>query len=167
MGREQGAGVHTCAVLCLFLFSAPSPAPASPDPCSTGYWNGSNKDVDACAELAKAGGPNAEFRYGLILLSGHHRPEDHRAALDWFRKSARQGHYLAQTVLGHLLCDPSVEKELRNPVEAYAWWTSAGATSHAAKVLTTLSPSDASRAKQLGTEYRAKYGQRRPPSTGP
>jgi TPR repeat protein len=51
----------------------------------------------------------------------------HKAALDWFRKSARQGHYLAQTMLGMALSNPSLEKELRNPVEAYAWFIAAGA----------------------------------------
>lgn len=151
-----------------FLFvSATSMVRASSDPCFTGYWNGSSQDVDACAILAKAGGPNAEFGYALILWSGHNRPEDHKAALDWFRMSARQGHSLAQITLARFLSDPSVEQELRNPVEAYAWWFAAGATSHANELLATLSRSDAGVAQQLGNEYKAKYARQRPTPTGP
>lgn len=156
-----------CALLCLLSVSAPPVEGASTDPCLTGYRVGSNQDVDACAALAKAGGPNAEFGYALILWSGNNRPEDHKAALDWFRMSARQGHYLAQIVLGQFLSDSHVEQELRNPVEAYAWWTAAGATGHAATLLATLSRSDAKLAEHLGKEYKAKYARQRPEVTGP
>lgn len=151
----------------LLLASAPPMARANSDPCHSGYWSGSKQDVNACATLAKAGGPNAEFAYALILWSGHNRPEDHKAALHWFRKSARQGYYLAQISLGRFLSDPSTGTELRNPIEAYAWWTAAGATSSASQLLATLSPSDARRAKQLGKQYKANYARQRPPSTGP
>jgi TPR repeat protein len=151
----------------LLLALAPALARANSDPCYTGYWSGSKQDVNACATLAKGGGPNAEFGYALILWSGHNRPEGRRAALSWFRKSARQGHYLAQISLGRFLSDPSIETELRNPVEAYAWWSAAGATSSASKLLATLGASEAARAKELGKRYNARYAQQRPPSTGP
>lgn len=151
--------------LLLLAFASPS-IPANSDPCHTGYWSGSTQDVSACARLARSGGPNAEFGYALILWSGHKRPENRKAALYWFRKSARQGHHLAQAALGRFLSDPSVAPELRDPVEAYAWWTAAGATSSAAKLLATLSPSDARRATELGEEYKAKYAHQRPPITG-
>jgi TPR repeat protein len=165
--KNYGTFLGRCALVCLLCVSAPSLARASSDPCFTGYWDGSSQDVDACATLAKAGGPNAEFGYALILWSGHDRPEDHKAALDWFRMSARQGHALAQITLGRFLSDPNLEQELRNPVEGYAWWFAAGATSSANKLLATLSQSDAGVAKKLGDEFKAKYGRQRPTPTGP
>jgi TPR repeat protein len=155
------------ALLCLALVCVPSLARASPDPCSAGYKDGSSADVDMCANLAQAGGPNAEFGYALILWSGHNRPEDHKAALDWFRKSARQGHYLAQTMLGMVLSNPSIEKELRNPAEAYAWFVAAGAEQSARKLLANMSASDAEIAKRLGNEYRSNFAQQRPTPGGP
>ena len=155
------------ALVCLLFVFAPSMVRASSDPCFTGYWDGSNQDVDACATLAKAGGPNAEFGYALILWSGHNQPEDHKAALDWFRMSARQGHSLAQITLARFLSDPSVEQELRNPIEAYAWWFAAGATTSASKLLATLNPSDAGAAIQMGNEFKAKYARQRPIPTDP
>jgi TPR repeat protein len=165
--RRKNRGVLLGIFACLLSVSAPSNVRASPDPCQTGYWSGSKRDIEACAALAKAGGPNAEFGYALILWSGHNSAEDHKAALDWFRKSARQGHYLAQVSLGRFLSNPSTDKELRSAVEAYAWWTAAGATKSASKQLATLTPSDARRAEKLGKEYKAKYAGQRPSSNGP
>jgi len=46
--------------------------------------------------------------------------------LEWIRKSARQGNFVAQISLGGLLKHKDVEPELRNPVEAYAWLVAAG-----------------------------------------
>ena len=60
--------------------------------------------------------------------------------------SARQGHYLAQISLGRFLAERTIEPKLRNPIEAYAWWTAAGATKSAAKLLATFSQSDANAA---------------------
>jgi len=114
-----------------------------------------------------AGGPNAEFGYALILWSGNDRPSDRKSALEWFRKSARQGHSLAQVSLGRFLSHPTLDAQLRNPVEAYAWWIAAGATNAATKLFATLSTTDASAAKSLGSEYKAKYGKQRPPIDGP
>ena len=165
--ERYGTLLGRWALFCLLFISPPFPVRASSDPCFTGYENGSDQDVDACATLAKAGGPNAEFGYALILWSGNNRPEDHKAALDWFRMSARQGHALAQIALGRFLSDPSVEQELRNPVEAYAWLFAAGAANHASKLLATLSRPDARLAKQLGNEFKTKYARQRPSPTGP
>jgi len=159
----------TCwwAFCCLLFITVTDAAPGNPDPCSEGYRSGSNADIATCAELAKNGGPNAEFGYALILWSGHSSPNDRQTALDWFRKSARQGHYLAQISLGRFLSDPSVEEHLRNPAEAYAWWSAADAKKAAAKLLATLSASEAAEAKRLATEFRVKYAGRRPLPTDP
>ena len=159
---------HCRVLLFVLLTSAPHMVHGESDPCYIAYSDASkHTEADRCKARAIAGGPNAEFGYALILWSGQDRPSDRRSALEWFRKSARQGHYLAQISLGRFLSDATVDPELRNPVEAYAWWVAAGATNSAMKVLATLSTSDASAAKLLGSEYKAKYAKQRPPSEGP
>lgn len=155
-------------ILYLLLASGPYAAYGAPDLCQAAYWDSSQHvDLDACIARAKAGGPNAEFGYAMILWSGHGRPSDHKTALTWLRKSARQGHYLAQITLGRFLSDRDVEPGLRNPIEAYAWWFAAGATQEAKKLLVTLNGTDARAAEQLGNAYRAKYAQKRPAVDGP
>jgi TPR repeat protein len=159
---------HSQALLFVLLTSALHLAQGESDPCYIAYGDGSKQtEAERCKAQASAGGPNAEFGYALLLWSGHDRPSDRRSALEWFRKSARQGHYLAQISLGRFLSDATLDPELRNPVEAYAWWVAAGATTSAIKVLATLSTSDASAAKLLGSEYKAKYAKQRPPTEGP
>ena len=159
---------HCQILLLVLLTSAPHFAHAESDPCYIAYGDASkHAEADRCKAGAIAGGPNAEFGYALILWSGHDRPSDRRSALEWFRKSARHGHYLAQISLGRFLSDATLDPELRNPVEAYAWWTAAGATNSAVKLLATLSTSDASAAKVLAGEYKAKYARQRPPPEGP
>jgi hypothetical protein len=138
------------------------------DPCDVAYEDGTKQEQEvACQMRAQSGGPNAEFSYGLILWSGHDRASDHRGALEWIRKSARQGHLLAQVTLGEFLSHPEVEPELRNPVEAYAWWIAAGETKAAERLLATLSPTEADAARLLSVEYRSKYAERRPAINGP
>ena len=162
------ATVRGQVFLFLILVSVSYFARSESDPCHLAYWDGSKSaEAETCKALAAAGGPNAEFKYGLILWSGHDRPSDRTSAVEWFRRSARQGHYLAQTMLGRFLSDVAVEPKLRNPVEAYAWWIAAGATKSAKQLLSTLNASDASAAKELGSEYKAKYTKHRPPSDGP
>jgi TPR repeat protein len=160
--------ISVCELILCFVSSiAPHIARAESDSCSKGYSNGSKQDVEACAALAGAGGPNAEFGYALILWSGNNRASDHKAALEWFRKSARQGHLLAQICLGKFLGHPDVEPELRNPVEAYAWWIAAGATKSAATLIATLSRTDSAVARRLGDDYKTRYSQTRPLPGGP
>jgi TPR repeat protein len=144
------------------LAIAAVPAFAAEDHCHAGYWDGTKRDAIArCEADAKAGDAHAQFGFALILWSGHDRHPDHRAALDWFRLSARQGNLLAQVFLGHVLSDREVEADLRNPVEAYAWFIAAGETKAAAKLRATLSASDGRSADQLASEYRMKYGEKR------
>jgi TPR repeat protein len=143
-------------------------AHAANNGCKAAYDDGTRSDdVARCEAAAKDGGPNAEFEYGLLLWSGHNGANDKKAALDWFRLSARQGHYLAQVMLGKMLSDPNVAAALQNPVEGYAWFAAAGAPKAAEKVLAELSADDARTAQALGHEYRAKYGKIRPAFDGP
>ena len=166
-GLKIVATVRAQVFLFVILTSVSYFAHSESDPCDLAYWDGAkNAEAETCKSQAEAGGPNAEFKYALILWSGHDRPPDRRSALEWFRRSARQRHYLAQTVLGRLLSDAAVEPKLRNPVEAYAWWIAAGATKSAKQLLSTLNTSDASAAKALGSEYKTKYAKERPPSDG-
>jgi TPR repeat protein len=95
-------------------------AHAADNGCKAAYDDGTRSgDVARCEAAARAGGPNAEFEYGLLLWSGHDGATDKKSALDWFRLSARQGHYLAQVMLGKMLSDTTVDANLRNPVEGY------------------------------------------------
>jgi len=140
---------------------------AADNGCKAAYDDGTRSaDVALCEAAARAGGPNAEFEYGLLLWSGHNGATDKKSALDWFRLSARQGHYLAQIMLGKMLSETKVDANLRNPVEGYAWYITAGAPKAARKVIATLSTTDARAAEVLGREYRAKYGEKRPASDG-
>jgi TPR repeat protein len=149
------------------LVIATALAHAADNGCKAAYDDGTRSaDVARCEAAAKAGGPHAEFGYGLLLWSGHDGALDKKSALDWFRLSARQGHYLAQIMLGKMLSDTRVDANLRNPVEGYAWFIAAGAPKAAGKVLATLSTTEARAAEVLGREYEAKYGVTRPASDG-
>src|ERR1700674_3453121 len=110
------------AVLAFVLPLLSTWAYASDDPCFVAYWHvDRTSELHTCEAAANAGDAEAEFGYGLILWSAPDRQNDRRAALDWFRKSAREGHHLAQSSLGVFLTDKRVDAELRNPVEGYAW----------------------------------------------
>jgi TPR repeat protein len=138
-------------------------AHAADNGCKAAYDDGTRSaDVARCEAAARAGGPNAEFEYGLVLWSGHTGIIDKKSALDWFRLSARQGHYLAQIMLGKMLSDARIDAPLRNPVEGYAWFIAADAPKAAEKVMASLNTDEARAAEVLGREYRAKYGETRP-----
>jgi TPR repeat protein len=142
-------------------------AHAADNGCKAAYDDGTRSaDVARCEASARAGGPNAEFEYGLLLWSGHNGVVDKKSALDWFRLSARQGHYLAQIMLGKMLSDTRIDATLRNPVEGYAWFIAAGAPKAAEKVMASLNTDKAREAKVLSREYRAKYGETRPARDG-
>jgi hypothetical protein len=139
------------------------------DPC----WHGT-ANLAKCREAAEAGDARAEFQYGLILWGGHDLTLDHKAALDWFRRSARQGYEPAQEALGRLLSDKAggwpyglyhpyeLEAKLINPVEAYAWLVAAGESEESASLKAELTPTQMEEAERLATEYSAKY----PPPVG-
>src|SRR5580692_11036043 len=93
---------------------------SSEDPCRVAYLHAEKVTEErACEAAANAGDANAELGYGLILWSGDQPVHERRAALEWIRKSARQGDYVAQITLGVFLSHRDIAPELRNPVEAY------------------------------------------------
>jgi hypothetical protein len=151
-------------IVFIFILILPSAwAFASDDPCYLAYWHADKSpELHACEAAATAGVADAEFGYGLILWSGASRQHDHRAALDWLGKSARQGHQLAQSLLGNFLAHQGVEADLRNTIEAYAWRITAGDQKSAAKLRATLDEREGREADRLATEYSAKYGRPRP-----
>src|SRR5258707_7795942 len=99
---EECRGLRIACIFILILHS--TLALASDDPCYIAFHHADElSDFRACEAAANAGVADAEFGYGLILLSGFNKQHDRRTALDWFRKSARQGHQLAQSSLGLFL----------------------------------------------------------------
>ena len=150
---ERVACVIATGLLCGGAFALPSE-----DPCHEAYWDGTKaQDLARCRRSAESGDADAESQYGLILWSGHGRASDHKAALDWLRKSARQGYMRAKISLGAFLSHEELEAELRNPVEAYAWFVTAGASKAAARVKDRLTQTQMVEAERVATEYRSKY----------
>jgi hypothetical protein len=153
------SGRGKSGVLLVFILALLSTcADASDDPCFVAYWHvEKTSELHTCEAAANAGDAEAEFGYGLILWSAQDRQSDRRAALDWFRKSARQRHHLAQSSLGVFLTDKRVEADLRNPIEGYAWLVTAGNKKLAARLHATFDEREAGEADRLATEYSAKY----------
>jgi TPR repeat protein len=152
---ECAACVLVTGVLCTSAFASPSE-----DSCHEAYWDGTKlQDLARCKASAESGDAGTEFLYGLILWSGHDRASDHKTALDWFRKSARQGHGLARISLGGFLSHPEIEQSLRNVPEAYAWYSVAGARESAAKLRSQMNGRELEQAKRLVKEFREKYGE--------
>jgi len=128
------------------------------DSCGKAYDNG--KDIESlmrCRSEAEAGNAEAELGYALILWSGHNQENDKSEALKWFRKSARQGHWLAQLALGTFLSHEKAPAEFRNRPEGYAWYITAGDTEAADRVRAQLSPAEIRKAEKMAEEYKAKY----------
>lgn len=159
---------RTNVALMLLLSSIPGWAFSSDDPCRIAYLHADKaSEAGACEAAANAGIADAEFQYGLILWSGVGQPNhDHRAALEWIRKSARQGNYVAQIFLGGLLKHKDVEPELRNPVEAYAWLVATGDEQGAHKLRATFNESDAATADRMASDYKTKYAPLQASSAG-
>lgn len=142
----------------LLLYLIPGLAFSSDDPCRVAYLHADKTaELQACEAAAKAGDAKAELGYGLILWSGDQQVHDQRAALEWMRKSARQGNYVAQIGLVGLLKHKGVEAELRDPLEAYAWAVTAGDEKSAQRLRATFNQQEAARADELAAEYRSKY----------
>ena len=151
--------MRTLLITLAILVSSSGHASTVRDQCDAAYWDGNrHQELSACQSAAVAGDADAQFQYGLILWSGHDRASDHKAALDWLRRSARQGHLLAQVSLGRFLSDERVEAALRNPTEAYAWLISAGELDAASRLKGSFTQAQAQEASQLAAEYRSKYG---------
>ena len=146
-------------ILALILCGVPLVASASEDPCGIAYQHADKlSELKACQAAADAGNADAEFQYGLILWSGVDQPtHDHRAALEWIRKSARRGYLTAQITLGALLPLKDLESDSRNPIEGYAWLVTAGDEQGAHKLRARFNPTDAAAADRLASEYKSKY----------
>jgi hypothetical protein len=141
-----------------FWCSIPRVAFSTEDPCRVAYLHADKLTEErACEAAANAGDANAQFGYGLILWSGDQAEHDRRTALDWFRKSARQGNYFAQISLAIFLKHKDVETELRNPIEAYAWMVTSGDEQGARQLRATFKEADATVADRLASDYKAKY----------
>jgi hypothetical protein len=156
------------AVLALILCWVPLVASASDDPCHIAYLHADKaSEARACEAAANAGNADAEFQYGLILWSGVGQPNhDHRAALEWIRKSARQGNYVAQISLGGLLKHKDVEPELRNPVEAYAWLVAAGDKQGARRLRGVFNAAEIASADRMASDYKGKYAPQQASAAG-
>jgi TPR repeat protein len=142
----------------VFLCSIPAVAFSSDDLCRVTYLHADKSpEIRACEAAANAGDANAELGYGLVLWSGDQPAHDRRAALEWIRKSARQGHFVAQISLGGLLAHKDVEPELRNPVEAYAWLVASGGNQGARRLRATFNQTDVATADRMASDYKAKY----------
>ena len=146
-------------VAAVALLAAVSAVARAGDVCSDAYLDATRiASAQECRKGAESGNTESQFGYGLILWSGHGRPAQQKEALDWFRRAARQGHPLAQVMLGRMLSDPEVPAELRNPIEGYAWWVVAGERDAARALRSRLSVAEVAQAEQLAREFEAAYG---------
>lgn len=146
------------AAVFLLLCSHSGLAVPGEDPCRVAYLHADKLTEErACEAAANAGDANAQFGYGLILWSGDQPEHDRRAALDWLRKSARQGNHFAQISLAIFLRHKDVEAELRNPIEAYAWMVTSGDEQAARQLRATFAEADATVADRMASDYTAKY----------
>jgi hypothetical protein len=142
----------------LLLGSIPGLAFSIEDLCRVAYSHADkSSEARACEAAANAVDANAESGYGFILWSGDQAAHDRRAALEWIRKSARQGDFVAQISLAGFLVHKDVETELRNPVEAYAWMVTSGDGQGARRLRATLSETDAAMADLMASDYKEKY----------
>lgn len=145
------------------LFATPITCLPSADSCSAAYGNVQDTESLArCRSDAEAGKAVAQFGYGLILFNGRDRKHDRPLAVDWFRKSAKQGYVLAQVALGRFLNHEELPA-LRNRPEAYAWYSVAGETEAADKLRSELSGQEAEEAERLAKQYVQKYPKRLAP----
>jgi hypothetical protein len=61
-------------------------------------------------------------------------------------------------MLGRILSEPTISSVLRNPVEAYAWWSVAGEREAAAKLRESFSPDQFVQAERMSREFQSAYG---------
>ncbi len=131
-------------------------ADATPE-CDRAYEDAADAaSLSTCLADASAGNKDAQFGYGLVLMSGKGRPSRVAEAVEWFRRSARQRNVLAQVALGRVLSDRRFGIELNEP-EAYAWWVVSGEKESAVKLWSRLSPESRNRARALAAEYLKAY----------
>ncbi len=65
--------------------------------------------------------PDAQFRMGMQYFHGRGVRQDYIEAFNWYEKAAKQGHHVAQHVLGAMYQEGwAAEKDL---IKAYMWFT--------------------------------------------
>jgi TPR repeat protein len=131
---------------------------AQAESCLDAYQAKNNAAEAKCKQLAEAGEAEAQLGYALILLSGHARNPEPAESLKWLRMSATRGSHLARVALGRLLSDEQMlAPALRDPVEGYAWWVTAGEKDAAALLLTKMPPAQRADAERKAADFLAKY----------
>jgi TPR repeat protein len=137
-------------------------ASSADDACSAAYDSAADvANFEQCRALALAGERSAQLGYGLILWSGYDRKPNRSEALEWWRRAARQGYWLAQIALADWLAHPDLDPSLRNDVEAYAWASTLGREHQPNELWNTFSPEQQELARKLAEEFKAKYALRR------
>jgi TPR repeat protein len=150
------AAHNVIVVVTLLAFAAIAQAS---DACEDAYWDGtSSANLDECLRLAKSGDPGSEFRYGLLLWTGHDRASQPKEAALWLRRAAEQGYLLARVTLGRLLSDSETPPDVRNLPEGYAWWVVGGENDAAAKLKHRLTASELAKGEQIAKEFAVEYG---------
>ena len=125
--------------------------------CDKAYWDASLViEEEKCRNIAELGNDDAQFGYGLILLSGHNRASNPIEAFEWFNKSAKQGNHLAQTILGRMLSDSRFGVPLNLP-NAYAWWAVSKNTKSANELWLRMTFEQQEEAKELEKKYASVF----------
>jgi TPR repeat protein len=124
------------------------------------YFEGKGVPQDY-AEAAKwfkkageQGEATAQCNLGIMNYKGVGMPQNHTEAMYWLQKSAYLGLAKSQAMLGVMYDE---EGELKNEVEAYAWYNLAALSNGDAKKLrddlgTRISPETKARAQKRSTE---------------
>jgi TPR repeat protein len=121
--------------------------------CDKAYWDVSLvTEEKKCSKNAELGNDDAQFGYGLILLSGQNRASKPKEAVEWIKKSAKQGNHLAQTLLGRMLSDSRFGIPLALP-EAYAWWAVSNNSKSAKELWFRLTLEQQEKAIELAKKY--------------
>jgi hypothetical protein len=103
--------------------------------------------------LAGGGNARAQFRMGELRLSGEGIAQSDGAALDWYRKAARQGEVEAQVKLAEMFANGRGVP--RDPFQAYVWYSLAaqggapGAADRAREVSANLQPAERRQADRV------------------
>lgn len=160
-GRRRVIAVAVAALSCAPQVGASAAASGADDPCYDAYWHAEAATARSqCQQRAESGDRDAQFGYGLLLWSGRTGPLDRPQAIDWLRKSALQGHPIAQVTLVTFLTDPGSPTNVRNPVEGFAWSIVTGMTTSRDEIAKQLSPAQTRDGLALAGDLRARLASR-------
>ncbi len=126
---------------------------------------GTERDLEKAAywyEKAAAGNnAKAQYDLGMMYAAGAGVPNDFNRAGELLEAAAKQRHPRAQADYAMLLFGLG-PKELKNPIEAYAWLTViekyAQGSQFKASLEKKFTAEELEQAKALGAEYLSKYG---------